>query len=100
MPLLAIQIDALWRTLGLSPASFTLALIVALFLMLAFSSLAPDLILMSGVLLLILAGVISPSDALAGLSNEGMVTVALLYVVGAGVQQTGGVDAIAKMVFG
>jgi di/tricarboxylate transporter len=100
MHLFALQIDALWRTLGLSPATFTLALVVALFLMLAFSSLAPDLILLSGVLVLILSGVILPGDALAGLSNEGMVTVAVLYVVGAGVQQTGGVDAIAKMVFG
>ncbi len=100
MHLFAAQIESLWKTLGVSPASITLGLIVVLFLMLAFSSLAPDLILMSGVLLLILVGVISPSDALAGLSNEGMVTVAILYVVGAGVQQTGGVDAIAKMVFG
>src|SRR5262245_20828010 len=100
MQLFALQIDSLWKTLGLSPANFTMALVVVLFLMLAFTSLAPDMILMSGVLLLILAGVISPSDALVGLSNEGMVTVAVLYVVGAGVQQTGGVDAIAKMVFG
>jgi len=100
MHLLALQIDSLWKALGLSPASLTLGLIIILFLLLAFSSLAPDLILMSGVLLLIFAGVIAPTDALAGLSNEGMVTVALLYVVGAGVQQTGGVDAIAKMVFG
>src|SRR5690349_9112375 len=98
--LLALQVDSLWKALGLSPASFTLGLIVVLFLVLAFSSLAPDLVLMSGVLLLILVGVISPTDALVGLSNEGMVTVAVLYVVGAGVQQTGGVDAIAKMVFG
>ena len=35
-----------------------------------------------------------------GFSNEGMVTVAILYVVGAGVRETGGVDWIAKSLFG
>src|SRR5262245_22672854 len=68
--------------------------------MLAFSSLAPDLILLSGVVVLLLTGVISVPDALAGLSNEGMVTVAVLYIVGAGVRETGGVDWIAKGLFG
>jgi hypothetical protein len=56
--LFGLQFDDLWKTIGLSPASFTLGLVVALFLMLAFTSLAPDLILMKGVLLLLLAGII------------------------------------------
>ena len=43
---------------------------------------------------------IGPSDALAGLSNEGMVTVPCCIVVGAGVRETGGVDWIAKRLFG
>src|SRR5437868_14183647 len=98
--LFALQIESLWKAIGISPASFTLGLVVVLFLMLTFTSLAPDLILMTGVLLLLLAGIISPTDALGGLSNEAMVTVAVLYIVGAGVQQTGGVDAIAKLMFG
>jgi di/tricarboxylate transporter len=83
-----------------SPAYATLALIVGLFLLLAFSTLAPDLILIGGVLVLILAGIISPADALAGFSNEGMVTVAVLYVVGAGIQETGAVAALARSMFG
>jgi di/tricarboxylate transporter len=98
--LLAAQTDALWAAIGITPAHFTLGLVVVLFLMLAFTTLAPDLILMLGVLLLLVSGVLAPSDALAGLSNEGMVTVAVLYVVGAGVRETGGVDWIAKSLFG
>src|SRR5689334_5408605 len=98
MPL-ATDTGTILTTVGLSPAAFTLALVFALFLMLAVTTLAPDLVLMTGMLLLLLAGVLSPSDALAGLSNEAMVTVAVLYIVGAGVQQTGGVDAIAKLMF-
>ena len=86
--------------IGVTPAQFTLGLVVALFLLLAFTSLAPDLILMLGVLVLLVSGVLSPGEALAGLSNEGMVTVAVLYIVGAGVRETGGVDWIAKSLFG
>ena len=40
-------------------------------------------------LALLVMGILSPADALAGLSNEGMVTVAVLYIVGAGVQRNG-----------
>lgn len=68
--------------------------------MLIFTSLSPDLVLILGVLVLMALGFISPSDALSGLSNESMVTVAVLYIVGAGVRETGGVDWIAKSLFG
>jgi di/tricarboxylate transporter len=81
-------------------AAFTLVLVVALFLLLAFTTLAPDLILLGGVLSLLVLGILSPGEALAGFSNEGMVTVAVLYIVGAGVQETGGIDTIAKTMFG
>ena len=36
----------------------------------------------------------------AGLSNEGMVTVAILYLVGAGVTETGAIDFLAGKVLG
>jgi len=90
----------MWAAVGITPAQFTLGLVVALFLMLAFSTLAPDLILMLGVLALLVTQVLTPGEALAGLSNEGVATVAVLYVVGAGVRETGGVDWIAKALFG
>lgn len=78
----------------------TLGLVFLLFGLLTFTSLSADVVLMSGVLGLVLCGILSPSEALAGLSNEGMVTVAILYIVGAGVRETGGVDWIAKGLFG
>ena len=34
------------------------------------------------------------------MSNEGMITVGVLFVVGAGVRETGGVDFIATRLFG
>ena len=78
----------------------TLSVICVLFGLLTFSSLSADIVLLAGVLVLVLCGVLSPGEALAGFSNEGMVTVAILYVVGAGVRETGGVDWIAKGLFG
>jgi di/tricarboxylate transporter len=92
--------EPLWTRLPISPAYFTLGLVVALFLLLAFSSLAPDIILILGVVTLLLLGIVSPSEALAGFSNEAMVTVGVLYIVGAGIRETGGVDWIAKGLFG
>jgi di/tricarboxylate transporter len=96
----AAEFGGLWSNLPISPAQFTLGLVLLLFGLMAFTSLAPDLVLMLGVVLLLILGILSPSEALAGLSNEGMVTVAVLYVVGAGVRETGGIDWIAKSLFG
>jgi di/tricarboxylate transporter len=96
----AAMTEEVWKMLPITPSQFTLGLVVALFLLLAFSSLAPDLILILGVVTLLVVGILNPADALAGLSNEGMVTVAVLYVVGAGVRETGGIDWIAKSFFG
>lgn len=90
----------LWAAMPFDQAQFTLGLVLVLFALLAFSSLAPDLVLILGVVVLMLVGVIDPSTALAGLANEGMVTVGVLYVIGAGVRETGGVDWIAARLFG
>jgi di/tricarboxylate transporter len=79
---------------------FTLGLVVVLFLLLAFSALSPDIILILGVVVLLTLGIVTPADALSGFSNEGMITVGVLFIVGAGVRETGGVDWIASRLFG
>jgi len=45
-------------------------------------------------------GVLSASDAIAGFSNPGLLTVAFLFVVVAGLQETGAIDWIAEMMLG
>ena len=99
-PFLFAAAGNLIENLGISPAWFTLSLCLVLFVFLAVSTLSPDIILIAGVVVLLLFGLLTPADALGGLANEGMVTVAVLYIVGAGVRETGGVDWIAKSVFG
>jgi len=65
-----------------------------------FTAAAPELILLGGVVALLIAGVLTPEQALSGFSNEGMITVALMYVVVAGIRETGGVDMLVQHVLG
>lgn len=79
---------------------YSLILVLTMLALMACSHLPADLALLLGLVALVLPGVISPADALAGFSNEGMVTVGVLYVLGAGIRQTGGIDWIALRLFG
>ncbi|HEV7222323.1 MAG TPA: SLC13 family permease [Pirellulales bacterium] len=81
-------------------AWFTLGVLALIFGMLIWSRVAPDVVLIGGVALLLIKGILSPREALAGLANEGMATVGVLFVVGAGVRQTGGIDWIAQRLLG
>jgi di/tricarboxylate transporter len=54
----------------------------------------------AGLTLLLLFGVITPSEGLAGFSNQGMLTVAVLYVVVSGLTETGAVGWIAQTLLG
>ena len=67
---------------------------------LLFTSGAPELILMGGLAALLLSGVLTPDQALGGFANQGMITVALMYVVVAGIRETGGVDLLVQHVLG
>jgi di/tricarboxylate transporter len=67
---------------------------------LALTRYSPDIVLVGGLTLLLLAGVLSPEQALSGLANEGMVTVGVLYVVVAGLRETGGIGWIVHSVLG
>lgn len=81
-------------------APLTIGIVALVFVLLAFTAWAPDVILMLAVALLVLLQIVTPGEALAGLANEGMVTIAVLCVVGAGVQETGGIDWLAAKVLG
>lgn len=59
-----------------------------------------DVVVVAGVVALLLAGVLTPEQALAGMASSGMITVAALYVVVAGIQQTGGIAWVSKHILG
>jgi di/tricarboxylate transporter len=81
-------------------AWFTLGVVGLILGLLAFTQMAPDLVLMGAVTILLVANVISPSEALSGFANEGMITVGILFVVGAGVMETGAIAWLADRLFG
>jgi di/tricarboxylate transporter len=81
-------------------ALFSLASVLFCFGMMAFTRVSPDLITSAALTLLLLAGVVSPEQALAGFANQGMLTVAVLYVVVSGLTETGAVGWIGQTLLG
>ena len=81
-------------------AGLTLAVIVVIFGSLALTQLATDLVMLAGLTVLLIGGVLSPREALAGFANEGVMTVGILYVVVAGLRDTGAMSALAQEWFG
>lgn len=81
-------------------AWLAVAVVVLVIGLLALTRYSADLVLVGGVAVLLLAGVLTPAEALAGLSNEGMVTVAVLYVVAAGLRETGAIGWLVQGVLG
>jgi di/tricarboxylate transporter len=59
----------------------------------------PDLVLLSGVAVLLVAGVVTPSQAFAGFSNSAVLTVGALYVVAGGVQHTNALSKLDRVLF-
>ncbi|MEJ2693022.1 MAG: SLC13 family permease [Candidatus Thiodiazotropha sp.] len=81
-------------------AWFVIAVVCLCFGLLATNRFSPDLVLMAGLTLLLVSGIISPGEALSGFSNEGMITVAVLYAVISGFRETGGINWIVQTVLG
>lgn len=61
---------------------------------------SPDMVLLGGLVVLVVTGTVAPADALGGFSNEGLATIAALFVVAEGVRQTGGISFVGLRVLG
>jgi len=81
-------------------AWITVAVIALCFFFLAFTRWAADIVLLGGVTALLVLGILTPEGALGGLSNPGMVTVGILFVVSAGLRETGAINWISEIVLG
>jgi len=84
-----------WAALGWE-AWFTLGIIAIVFGVLIATEVATDVALTGAITVLMVSGILTPKEALAGLSNEGIVTIAVLYVVVAGLDATGANTIIAE----
>jgi len=81
-------------------AWFVLAVISLCFTLLIFSRYSPDIILIAGVGCLMVFDILTPEEAFRGMSNEGMITVGVLFVVAQGLVQTGVVGWISNTLLG
>ena len=71
---------------------FTVVVVVGAFVCLLWDVVQPDHVMVGALTILMAAGVVSVEEGLAGFSNEGLLTVATLFVVAAGISATGGLD--------
>ncbi len=81
-------------------AVFTLGLLVVVLGSLVLTRVSADLILMGSLVTLVITGVLTPASALSGFANPGVITIATLYVVAAGLKETGAVQWIARRLLG
>ena len=81
----------IWFTLG----------VVALVLFLLSSTPAPtEVVLLGAMIVLSITGVLSPTEALSGFSNPGVMTIAALYVVVGGLKETGAIGWFSQRFLG
>lgn len=81
-------------------AWITLAVVIALLFALIRDLAPPDLIFVAATSFLAVIGIITPTEAFAGFSNAGMLTVAFLFVIVAGLRETGVLDNVGRHVLG
>jgi di/tricarboxylate transporter len=82
------------------PAWLTLAVVGAMMAALATNRVGADLVMLGALAVLLAAGVVAPAEAFAGFANEGLLTVAFLYVVVAGLRHSGVVSLLSARLLG
>jgi di/tricarboxylate transporter len=81
-------------------AWFTLAVLALTIIALARETLTPAAIILSAVIVLMVAGVLTPAQAFSGFSNPAPITVAALYVLARAVDQTGALQPLVAATLG
>ena len=81
-------------------AVFTGICLLGMLAIFASGRVAADLVVLGAVLVLLLGGVISPAEAVAGYSNTALITIAFLFVVTAGLRHTGALAAVSRLMLG
>ncbi len=75
---------------------FLLIILLAMFAVLIFEVARPDMVIFSVLIILLLFGILTVDEALSGFSNEGMLTVALLFIMAGTVQKSGLIDQMME----
>jgi di/tricarboxylate transporter len=79
---------------------FTLAVVGGTTYGMAREKLGPDLLMFCALCLIVVAGILEPNDAFVGFAQPAVVTIGVLFVCAAAIQETGAILMISKLVFG
>lgn len=79
---------------------FTLLVVLGMIALLVREAVPPSVAVMGAVIVLLVAGIVTPAEALAGLANPAVITVAALYVLASGVQKTGALQPLVRAALG
>lgn len=77
-----------------------IAVILICIVLLISTRIAADVVFIGGLTALIVTQTVPASEALVGFSNQGMLTVAALYVVAAGLKETGAIQYVVETIVG
>ena len=81
-------------------AILTAVLLVLMIGTMALGRFSADIIMMGVLLVLLVAGVLGPDEAIAGFANQGVITVAMLYIVAAAMKETGAMARLTTVLIG
>ena len=79
---------------------FALSLTLLALLVLIFTRIGAHLVMMGVLTIFSVIGILPAADALAGFSNSGLITVAAMFIVAAGIHSSGGIDLLVNKVLG
>ncbi|UJP05753.1 MAG: SLC13 family permease [Nitrosomonas sp.] len=79
---------------------FTLGLCVTVLMTLIATRIGPHLVMLGALTVLSVTGILSSNDALSGFSNSGLITVAGMFVVAAGMHASGAIDLLVNTLLG
>ena len=81
-------------------AWITAGMLVVMLSALATSRFGADLVVVGALLMLILLGVVEPADAIRNFANPAVITIGFLYVVAAGLKETGAINVLTARLLG
>lgn len=90
LTLLGLHFDG-WLVLGV---------VIAATILMAVEKLGPDLVMVGALCVLVVAGVLTPREAMIGFSDPATVTIGVLFVVAKAIQDTGVLHQAGNLLFG
>jgi di/tricarboxylate transporter len=80
--------------------AITMMVLMGLVVGLAMEKWPPETVMLTALLVLVCTGIVKMDEALLGFSNPAVLTIAALFVVGGGMQATGAIDSLSRLVVG